>query len=137
MARASLPVELYGQNNGGDGRRYTCAATSTITKGDLLTFIDPRTASYAFLTGAIFAGIANMDKDGTEGSTSITAWTNGIFEMTASGAISVGQKVKVAAPGNYVMAATTTDTESSFATIVGVALEAASDTEVINVRVLI
>lgn len=134
MVRAVTPVELYGANNGGAQRRFAVPDTPAISKGDILKFVDPRTASYAVTTGALFAGIASMDKEASDGSTSISCWENGIFEITASGAINVGQKVKIAAPGNYVMAATDADA-GSFAIIVGVALEAASDGEVINVRV--
>lgn len=136
MAREATPVELYGQNNGGDKRRYTCTDTPAITKGTFLKFADPRTASASTGTGDTFAGIAAMDKEASDGSLSISAWTNGIFEMVASGAITAGQKVKTAAPGNYVMVCQEADI-SSYAVVVGVALETASDNETINVRVLI
>lgn len=135
MARASLPVELYGQNNGGDQRRFTVADGIAITKGDLLVFTDARLASRAIVTGGNFAGIASMDKVSSDGSTSVSCWENGIFEMTASGAIDCGARVKIAAPGNYVMQAVDLDC-SSMAILVGIALETAADGEVINVRVL-
>ena len=120
MAREATPVELYGQNNGGDKRRYTCTDTPAITKGTFLKFADPRTASASTGTGDTFAGIAAMEKEAADG----------------SGAITAGQKVKTAAPGNYVMVCQEADI-SSYAVVVGVALETASDNETINVRVLI
>ena len=135
MAREAVKVELYGNNNDGDQRRFTCANATGITKGTILKFADPRTASASTGTADIVAGIAAMDKVANDGSTSISVWTNGIFELYASGAIAVGANVVTAAPGNYVKAVT--DETASFAIVVGHALEAASDGEVINVRVII
>jgi len=139
MANEATIVELLGANNSGDKRRYTCADATAITKGTLLRLLDPRTASGAILTGAIFAGIASMDKEASDGSTSISCWTNGIFEIKASGAIAIGAKVKMAGlPANSVMQIDSVqDPISSFAIIVGTALETAAADEVINVRVLI
>lgn len=135
MAREAIKVELNGQNNSGDIRRYACVNDTAITKGTLLKILDPRTASYAIGTAEAFAGIASMDKEASDGSTTISAWTNGVFELTASGAIGVGKKVVMAAPGNFVKEAGVLDLASSFACVVGVALEEAADLEVINVRV--
>jgi len=135
MAREVKEVELYGGNNGGDKRRLTCASGVAITKGTILKLTDARTASASTGTGDVFAGIASMDKDSADTSTSISAWENGIFEMVASGAITVGAKVKTASDGNYVMQCQTADVQSSYAIIVGTALETASDGETINVRV--
>lgn len=135
MAREVTPVELYGQNNSGYKRRFAVLDGQSINKGDILALTTPRTASYAITTGSIFAGIASMDKEASDGSTSISTWQNGVFEMTASGAVTVGQRVKIAAPGNYIMATTNLDNTSSYSLIVGVALETAADGEVINVRV--
>jgi len=121
-------------------RRYTCATGTGIAKGTFLKFADPSTASASTGTGDVFAGFAHADvnKDtdtnfNTE--TSIGADKGGVYELVASGAIAVGQKVKTAAPGNYIMAATDAQVSSSYAIIIGHALEAASDGETINVEV--
>ena len=137
MANEAKEVELYGANNSGDKRRYTCADTPAITKGTLLMLTDPRTASAHTGIGDKFCGIASMDKEASDGSTSISAWTNGIFEMTTSGTILAGTKVTTTTPVNSVAMATSAQLASSYAIIVGTALEDADSGEVINVRVLI
>lgn len=134
MAREAVPVELY---NGGRQRRLTVADANAITKGTLLSLQDPRTASGSLGTsvaGAFpCAGVASMDKEASDGSTSITVWTDGIFEMYASGAITRGNPI-VFTTGNYVNAVGSTATASG-AIIAGYAMETASDGEVINVRI--
>ena len=121
-------------------RRYTCATGTGIAKGTFLKFADAYTASASAGTGDIFAGFAHADvnKDtdtnfNTE--TSIAADKGGVYELVASGAIAVGQKVKTAAPGNYVMACQDGDVSASYAIVIGHALEAASTNETINVEV--
>jgi len=121
-------------------RRYTCATTTAIAKGTYLVGSDPHTAAASTGTGDVFIGFAHADVNSSTDSsfnteTSVTADKGGMYELSASGAIVVGQKVKTADPGNYVMAALTTDVESSYGIIVGVARETAADQEVINVEV--
>lgn len=131
-------VELYGNNQDGTPRRYTVADGTGITKNKILTLSDPRTAAEVSATpaanGYVCAGISSMEKEASDGSTSIAAWTDGVFEMSASGSITVGQPVKSCGTG-YVMAASYLDIASGV--IMGNALETASDKEVINVRVKI
>lgn len=122
-------------------RRYTCATSTGIAKGTFLKGADPSTASASTGTGDVFVGFAhadvNMSTDtqfNTE--TSITADKGAIYELTASGSIVVGQYVKTAAPGNYVMACTNADLTNSYAIVVGIARETASAGEQINVEVL-
>ena len=130
MVREAVKVELT--NNTGNPRRYTCADGVAITKGAILTLTDPRTAATCAASGDFCAGIASMDKVASDGSTSISAYTDGIFELNASGAITAGNPVETAAGGNYVRVAGPT---ASGAIILGYALETAADGEVINVRV--
>lgn len=130
------PVELYGQNNSGDVRRFACGNNNTITKGSVLKLVDARTASHSYGTTDIPVGIASMDKEPLDGSTDISVWTNGIFEMCSSGAISIGAKVKSAGYNNVIECNNTTDVASN-AYAIGVALEAGTDGEIINVRVLL
>ncbi len=137
MANEATVIELYGANSDGDKRRYACASGASISKGTLLTLSsDPRTVTANSTSSGVFAGIASSAKDGTDFSTSISAWTNGIFDLCASGAINLGQKVTLA-DNNKVKQISTADLASSLALVVGVALETATDAEVINVRVLI
>lgn len=121
-------------------RRYTCATSTGIAKGTYLKCADPYLASASTGTADFFVGFAhadvNMSTDtafNTE--TAVTADKGGIYELTASGAITVGQKVKTAAPGNYVMAVAETDTQVSYSRVIGVALETATNGEVINVEI--
>lgn len=130
-------VELYGANNDGDVRRYTVADNTAISKGILLKLTDARTASAS--TGSASnalaaAGISNAEKKVNDGSTSLGAWTNGIFEISASGAITAGNAVIFVAD-NYVGVAPGTVGGASGAIVAGYALETAADLEVINVRV--
>jgi len=135
MTNEAVKVELYGQNNDGDPRRYTCASGVAIAKNTLLSLADPRTAAKATTAGSAIAGISSMAKSATDYSTSISAWTNGIFELKASGAITVGFPVISAADAtnaqNTVMSATN---GASGAMVIGYALETASDADTINVR---
>lgn len=122
-------------------RRFTCATSTGIAKGTYLKLSDDQTAAACTATDDIFVGFAHADVNKSTDSafnteTSITADKGGIYELVASGAIEKGQYVKVATPGNYVMAVSTAeDMYSSIARIIGMANEAASDAEQINVEV--
>lgn len=137
MTAQAVKVELYGQNNDGDRRRYTIASDAAVAKGDLLILTSPRTASVTGgASGAMFAGVAAEAHDGLDFSTSITAYTNGIFDIVGSAAISAGEAVIL--DGNSVLAATNLGGGISIASgaqIVGIALEDAGAAEVINVRI--
>ena len=134
MANEVTKVELYGQNNDGDPRRFTVASGTEIKKGTNLKLNDNRTATISAGTGDPYAGTACMDKADDDYSISISAWENGVFDMFASGAVIVGQKVKTAAPGNMVMAASDADVTSSYQIIVGVAQKSGTNAR-IQVRV--
>lgn len=138
MAKEAVKIELFGENRDGDSIRYTVASGTAIGKGTLLKLSEPRTASAA-TSGAIFSGIATMDKSGTDFSTSITVWQNGVFDLWASGAITAGDPVALDSALNYVRKLTQTEiglpTSGAHNIIVGKALETATDNEVINVRI--
>ena len=132
MAREATKVELYGANNDGDPRSFTIASSATVAKGTFLKFADPRTASASTGTNDMFAGFANHQKE-ADYSTTISAWTNGIFEVTASGAITAGQHLCTAAPGNYVQASMAA--LASGAQVVGIALEDATADTNVTIRI--
>ena len=122
-------------------RRYTCATSTGIAKGTYLKNADPHTASASTGTGDDFIGFAHADVNESTDSefntdTSITADKGAMYELLASGAIAVNAYVKTAAPGNMVMACTDADMTASVAVHMGIAREAASDGETINVEVL-
>lgn len=128
-------VEAYDAFN----TRYTCSASTSISKGMILMLTDPRTASKhtggkATIYGKPTAGIAAMDKDGSDPSTTITVWTKGIFDAYASGAITAGDAVIGVADGQIATAAALATTVASGALIIGYALETAADQEQINFK---
>lgn len=131
MANEWTKVEFYGENSDGSPRRFTCASGTAIAKGTLLKITDPRTAIAQSDLRDVCCGVAAMDKSATDLSTSISVWTNGIFEAVASGAIVVGAPVSASTPANTIITATTA---ASGAAVIGYALETASDAETINVR---
>lgn len=121
-------------------RRYTCATGTGIAKGTFLKNADPHTASASTGTGDPFCGFAHADVNkSTDTSfnteTSVTADKGGMYELVASTAILVNSYVKTAAPGNYVMPCTDADMTASVAIAIGIAREAASAGETINVEV--
>jgi hypothetical protein len=120
--------------------RYTCATSTAIPKGTYLKNADAHTASASTGTGDGFCGFAHADINSSTDTafnteTSVTADKGGMYELTASGAITVNAYVKTAAPGNYVMQCTTADMTSSIAFTIGIARETAADGEQINVEV--
>jgi len=138
MANEAIKVELYGPNASGEPRSMTVASNAAFIKYTLLTLADPRTvaAHTATGSGAVFGGIASMDKDGSDFSTNVSVFTNGIFDLVASGAIGIGQEVILAGGGaNLVMAKSQLPNPASGAQIVGIALETVSDAEVFECRV--
>ena len=128
MALEITKVELFGENRDGNPLSYTCASGTAIAKGTLLTISDPRTVTANSASGAQCAGIASADKSGTDFSTKIAVWTDGIFEGKASGAITAGDKIQ-AANLNYLGTAVT------FQDVIGYALETAADGTLFTFRV--
>lgn len=121
-------------------KRYAWPSGIAVTKGSYLKGVDPATASHALGNGDFFIGFAHADVNNATDSafnteTSVTADKGGIYELIASGAITAGQYVKTAAPGNHVQAVAQTDMTSSYAIALGIALETATTGEQINVEV--
>lgn len=115
-----------------NSRRYQCADGVGISKGALLQVVDPNTASGSTITGQRFAGIASFEKVASDGSTNITCYTKGIFDLKSNDALSVGELVALSGL-NMVRLATATDIISGC--VVGKALETATANEVIRVAV--
>lgn len=128
MANEAVIIELG--VTGGNPIRRTCADAYGIEKGALLRLVDPNTISGANIGVAQpFAGIAAAEKVANDGSTSIACYTEGVFDLYADGAITVGDNVcmsganKVASCGAI-----------SGGCIVGYAEETATAAETIRVR---
>lgn len=132
MANEAVIVELLG--NGGDPVEYTVADGATIEKGTILKLTDPRTAAASSADGDLFAGIAAAEKVANDGSTTLAAYTHGIFDlkMTAT-TTTAGHMVKVA--GANLIAEADDDTAEKGGEVVGKALETAAASEVIQVLV--
>lgn len=138
MAYEWEKVELYGANNDGEPRRYTIADGVAVSKGQLLVLLDERAASAAVTASIVYAGVASEEHLPNQGVTAIAAWTNGIFEATASGAIGVGSPI-TGAESNFIQsvkenAALSGAIIASGAGILGYCFGAAADAEKVNVR---
>ena len=121
-------VELLGDQ--GNVVDYTVSDGTGISKGDLLKFADPRTASVG--AGAA-AGIAAADKEASDGAVNLGVYTYGIFDLQTNMVITAGNYVAISS-GNLIKAATSADASSGL--ILGQALEtAAGSGDVIEVKV--
>jgi len=127
-------------------RRYTITEGLAIPKNSLLFLEGDNEASLAKITGGrviekAFLGIAHADanKD-TDSSfnteTNVSADKGAIYDLVASGAIALGQLV-IGCGDNKVAVASAANITSSYACIVGRALEAATSQETINVEVYV
>ena len=133
MAGEAVILELMGQPKG-EPISYTVSNTTGIEKGTICKFADPHTASKSVGSAEPVAGIAATEKVASDGQTQLGFWTNGIFDLQASGAITVGEALQTSkcTAGNYVDKAAPT---TSGAAVIGYALESASAGEVIRCRV--
>ena len=131
MADEAVTIELFGQPKG-IPRRRTVGDNNAIEKGAVLQLIDPNTASGSIVEGGMCAGIAAEEKESGDGATTIGCYTQGVFDLVASGAITVGDAVAMSASINHVKAAPATVT--SGAAILGYAEETAANGETIRVR---
>ncbi len=137
MANEWTIVELYGANNDGEPRRYEIADGLSVSVGQLLALSDPRTAVQATATTVVFAGVALEEHIPNVGVTTISAWTDGIFEAVASGAVTIGTPLtgvennNVKDITNDASGALTTE---KLASMIGVCLNAVGDTATTQVR---
>lgn len=133
MANEAVILQLLG--NGGDVVRYTCASGTAITKGTILKLTDPCTAAACSAANDKFAGICAADKSGSDWTTTVSAYTNGIFDLYCDGtAITAGEHVSISG-ANIIKKYATLDFEKGQE--IGTALETAAlgTAETIAVRV--
>lgn len=130
MVSGAQTIELI---NGGETIRYTVADTQAISKNDLLSLGTIRKASGAALIDVPFAGVAAADKEASDGSTTISAHTRGIFDCLCSGAVPVGAPVKLSGANTVavMLAADIPPTNKKM----GRALETGADAEVIAIEI--
>lgn len=113
----------------------TVANGTGIEKGTLLVLSDPNTAAASTATNDKPAGIAYGEKIASDGKTKLEVLSGpgDIVKVTASGAITVGNPVGYAVPGNYVRDLTTVGaTSGSFR--FGFARETAADGDTLLVE---
>jgi hypothetical protein len=132
MANEAVIIELLG--DGGDAIKYTIADATAVPKGTVMKVTDPRTAAVTTAVDEPIIGIAAHEKVTLDGSTSISCFTNGIFDMKDSGAgIAVGVACAIAG-ANTIATADAADLLQG--SVIGQTLETAAAAEVIAVRVL-
>ena len=113
---------------------FTVADGTGIEKGALLKITDPRTAIITSADGDMIAGIAAREKIASDGRTRLAVFRKGIFDMYASGAITLGEPVCSAAVDGANRVCHAGGTEAG-AAIIGHSLETASDGEIIQIAV--
>lgn len=118
-----------------DPINFTVADGTGIEKGTLLKLTDPRTAIASTAKADPLAGILAREKVASDGRTIAAVYRRGIFDMLASGAITVGGAVQSASDANYPNAVMAAAVTSSGAQILGTALETATDGETIQIFV--
>jgi|SRR3990167_2476125 len=124
-------IELLG--NRGDPVRYTADNTNpSISKGDLVFLVDPRKVSGANLATGAAAGVAAADKESGDGATSVSVYTNGIFDIVDGTGLGVGTLCRISG-GNYIVAATAAQMLSGM--VLGKCLELGSPEEYVAVKV--
>ena len=128
--------EVYIVENSGQAKGYTCADGIAIAKNTILELIDPRKVSANDGSGDVIAGISAMQKVASDGSTEISVWTDCIIDVIVASGASVAVGAYVSTSGANVIK-TATEAEIAAGKALGKALEAGSDSERIEVRVLL
>lgn len=101
---------------------FTCADGTGIEKGTAVTLSDPMTVAACTDSTSAQGGITKAEKIASDGRTSVAVYKGGIFKVTASGSITVGNAI--AFQDNYACACAVNHEH-----VAGVALETATDGE--------
>ena len=102
---------------------FTVADGTGIERGAVLTLTDPMTAATVTASGVAVAGIAAEEKIASDGRTRMAVFRRGIFKVTASGSVTVGNQLVAATENKFVAAAINAEHSA------GLALETAADAE--------
>jgi len=132
MAAEAVIIELF---NGGRPIRYTCADGATIEKGAIAVLTDPRTVITHAAVDTPIVGIVAAEKVANDGATTVSVYTDGIFDMTAAaaGVTALGALCAGSGTANMITVADANDILQS--SDVGMCLEAHANDEVAAVRV--
>ena len=101
---------------------FTVTDATAVPKGTIMTMSDPMTATATAAAADIVAGVAKNEKIASDGKVSHPIYRGGIFKVTASGSITVGDALTTTTGGNRLITAPNT-----VENIWGEALETASD----------
>ena len=104
---------------------FTVSDSTGIEKGTILTLSDPWTAAATTADDAIMAGIAAAEKIASDGVTKLAVYREGVFKVTGSGNITVGDALITSIGGTNRVEAAGVNAED----IVGIALETSTDGE--------
>jgi len=134
MANEAVIVELLG--NKGDPMQFICVDGDAYPKGTILKLSDNREADLSAADGDLCAGICAMEKVANDGSTTVSAYTNGVFTLTEanSAEIAVGKPVTIGGANLIKLAAAG---EASTGDIFGRALATIAKNGTGSVRVLL
>lgn len=134
MTNEAVIIELLG-NPKGNVIEFNCANQLGIQKGTLCKLSGARTCAASTATvGEIFAGIAAMEKVANDGSTTISLYTCGIFDLTMDAVAAPNGSLLKLSGANLVVPMTTADNFLSGA-FVGRVIETAAASDVVNVAV--
>lgn len=106
---------------------------TTIEKGTVLKLADANLGAASSADGDIFLGIAAAEKVANDGSTTLSYWNKGIFDMKCDGVgVTAGDPVKIG--GANLISVADDATAAGLKEIVGIALQTGAANEVIEVR---
>ena|SRR3990167_3319978 len=113
---------------------FTVANATGIEKGAILKMTDPMTAIINSAANDTVAGIAAAEKIASDGVTKLAVYRDGIFKVTVSGAVTVGDPLGTSATVNMLRAIPSV---LSGAKIIGYALEtgATGDTILMDMNI--
>ena len=105
------------------GAEFTRTTSAAVTGGQVLVVSGDNTVAKSSGASAAVVGVAAFDAGSGE---SVTVMTSGVFKLAAAGAISAGASVVSAADGEVAALG-----DTNYSTVIGVALSAAADDEVL------
>jgi len=114
---------------------FTCADGVAIEKGTLLQLTGDRTVTATSAEGDFFIGICARDKIANDGRTTVPVFTDGIFDITVDGSNTATLAHPQKMDGANVISDADDDNIDKKAEVVGLALEAGSASEVIQVDI--
>lgn len=130
MANEVAIIELI---NGGEPIQVTVADGGAIAKGTLIKLADPRTGSATSASADPCIGIAAEEKVASNGVTTLTVYTRGIFDIKDSGAGFNAGAIVCVGGANLIRVAIAAELLTG--TCIGRSLETASASEVVAVLV--